>query len=308
MKKHPGFEIALALVLIFVFAMTGLPISASAESTIDKIRQTNTINIGYRESSIPFAYLDDAKKPIGYSLDICAQIVDGIKRELKLPKLAVKFVPVQAAERIPFVVDGKVDLECGNTTATAERKTKAAFTMPIFIAGAATLARANPPKASLRDFRDKQIIIAAGTTGEKVLAEANKSSYNIKALVVKSNAEAFAALKDAKGDGWITDDVLLASFRANADKPGDYVLLEKRHTIEPLAIMMRLNDPAFEALVDREMARMVNEEKLQALYQKWFASPIPPKGINLGLPPGRLLREYFRFPTKSVSNVDIILL
>jgi ABC-type amino acid transport substrate-binding protein len=304
MKKHLGFFKALA----FIVATTCLPISASAQSTIDKIRQTNTINIGYRESSIPFAYLDDAKKPIGYSLDICAQLVDGIKRELKLPKLAVKFVPVQAAERIPFVVDGKVDLECGNTTATAERKTKAAFTMPIYIAGAATLARASPPTTSLRDFRGKQIIIAAGTTGEKVLAEANKSSYDIKPFIAKNNTEAFAALKDAKADGWITDDVLLASFRANADKPSDYVLLEKRHTIEPLAIMMRLNDPAFEALIDREMARLVSEEKLQALYQKWFASPIPPKGINLGLPPGRLLREYFRFPTKSVSNVDIILL
>ena len=304
MKRQLGLCKALAVVVMAV----GLPIAASAQATIDRIRQTNSINIGYRESSIPFAYLDDAKKPIGYSLDICAQLVEGIKRELKLPKLAVKLVPVQAPDRIPFVVDGKIDLECGNTTATAERKTKVAFTMPIFIAGAATLARTNPPKTSLRDFRGKQIIIAAGTTGEKVLAEANKSSYDIKTLVVKSNAEAFAALKDAKGDGWITDDVLLASFRANADKPSDYVLLEKRHTIEPLAIMMRLNDPTFEALVDREMARLVNEEKLQALYQKWFASPIPPKGINLGLPPSRLLREYFRFPTKSVSNVDIILL
>ncbi len=304
MKRHFGFFKALSVLL----ALTSVPMLAGAQSTIDKIRQTNTITIGYRESSIPFAYLDDAKKPIGYSLDICAQLVEGIKRELKLPKLAVKFIAVQAAERIPFVVEGKVDLECGNTTATAERKTKAAFTMPIFIAGAATLARANPPTTSLRDFRGRQIIIAAGTTSEKVLAEANKSSYDIKPYIVKSNAEAFAALKDAKSDGWITDDVLLASFRANADKPSDYVLLEKRHTIEPLAIMMRLNDSAFEALVDREMARLVNEEKLQALYQKWFVSPIPPKGINLGLPPSRLLREYFRFPTKSVSNVDIILL
>ena len=150
MKKHFNFFNALALVVAGICS----PVLVSAQSTIDKIRQTNIINIGYRESSIPFAYLDDAKKPIGYSLDICAQLVDGIKRELKLPKLAVKFIPVQAAERIPFVVEGKVDLECGNTTATAERKTKAAFTMPIFIAGAATLARANPPKATLRDFRE----------------------------------------------------------------------------------------------------------------------------------------------------------
>ncbi len=302
MIKH-----ALRMITITLLACS-FSFATNAQTTIDKIRQSNTISVGYRESSIPFAYLDDAKKPIGYSLDICAQLIDGIKRELKLPKLAVNMVPVQAAERIPFVVDGKVDLECGNTTATAERKTKVAFTMPIFIAGAATLARAKPSRSSLSDFRGKQIIIATGTTGEKVLAEANKSSYDIKPLIVKNNAEAFAALKDAKADGWITDDVLLASFRANADKPDDYVLLEKRHTIEPLAIMMRLNDPAFEALVDREMARLVNDEKLQTLYKKWFTSPIPPKGINLSLPPGRMLREYFRFPTKSVSNVDIILL
>lgn len=302
MEKHFLYVGAIILTL------GSLPFAASAQTTIEKIRQTNTINVGYRESSIPFAYLDDAKKPIGYSLDICAQLVEGIKRELKLPKLAVNMVAVPAAQRIPFVIDGKVDLECGNTTATAERKTKVAFTMPIFIAGAATLVRAKPSSSSLSDFRGKQIIVAVGTTGEKVLAEANKSNYNIKPFVAKNNVEAFAALKDAKADGWITDDVLLASFRANADKPDDYVLLTKRHTIEPIALMMRLNDPVFEALVDREMARLVNEEKLQALYKKWFASPIPPKGINLGLPPGRLLREYFRYPTKSVSNVDIILL
>ena len=281
---------------------------ADAQTTIEKIRKTNTITIGYRESSIPFAYLDDTKNPIGYSLDICAQLVEGIKRELKLPKLIVNLVPVQAAERIPFVTNGKIDLECGNTTATAERKTKAAFTMPIFIAGAATLARVKPDTSSLGDFRGKQIIVAAGTTGEKVLSEANKAGYNIKSLIVKSNADAFTALKEAKADGWITDDVLLASFRATADKPADFVLLEKRHTIEPLAIMMRLNDPAFEALIDKEMIRLVTDEKLQALYKKWFTSPIAPKGINLALPPSRMLREYFRFPTKSVSNIDIILL
>lgn len=301
------FSVSIFFTLCIMLATAGLTASAHAQTTIDTIRKTNTINIGYRESSIPFSYLDDAKNPIGYSLDICAQIVEGIKRELKLPKLNVKLVPVQAPERIPFVTSGKIDLECGNTTATAERKTKVAFTMPIFIAGAATLARAKNG-LTLKNFSGKQIIIAAGTTGEKVLTEANKALYDIKPVIVKSNAEAFAALKDGKGDAWITDDVLLASFRANADKPDDYVLLDKRHTIEPLAIMMRLNDKAFEALVDREMARLVAQEKLQALYTKWFTQPIAPKGINLGLPPGRMLREYFRHPTKSVSDVDIILL
>jgi ABC-type amino acid transport substrate-binding protein len=276
--------------------------------TLERIRQSNMINIGYRESSVPFSYLDESKKPIGYSIDICNALVEAIKRELKLPNLKVNMVPVQAAERIPFVVEGKVDLECGNTTATAERRTKAAFTMPIFIAGAGVLARKQTEAVTLGQLRGKRIVFVSGTTGEKVLNEANKQAYNFKGVTTKSNADAFAALKENQGDAWITDDVLLASFRAGAEKPADFVLLDQRHTIEPLAIMMRLKDSAFEDMVDRALMRLVREDKLQSLYAKWFTQPIPPKNINLNLPPSRLLREYFRSPTKSVSNVDVILL
>jgi glutamate/aspartate transport system substrate-binding protein len=289
----------------FTTAIATLPATAQ---TIERIRQSNTINIGYRESSVPFSYLDDSKKPIGYSIDICNALVEAIKRDLKLPNLKMNMVPVQAPERIPFVVEGKVDLECGNTTATAERRTKAAFTMPIFIAGAGVLARKQTAVVTLGQLRGMNIIFVTGTTGEKVVSEANKQAYNFKGVTTKSNVEAFTTLKEGKGDAWITDDVLLASFRAGADKPEDFVLLDQRHTIEPLAIMMRMKDSAFEDMIDRALARMVREDKLQSLYAKWFTQPIPPKNINLNLPPSRLLREYFRSPTKSVSNVDVILL
>jgi glutamate/aspartate transport system substrate-binding protein len=175
---------------------------------------------------VPFSYLDANKKPIGYTPEICAAIVEHLKRELKLPNLKANFIAVKAPERIPFVVDGKIDLECGNTTATAERKTKAAFTMPIFIAGAGVLARNAVGTRDLAQLRGKNIIVTSGTTGEKVINEANKQGYNIKAVSAKGNAEAFAALVEGKGDAWITDDVLLASFRANAEKPDDFVLFE----------------------------------------------------------------------------------
>lgn len=295
---------ALALIACGMLC-AALPATAQ---TIERIRQSNTINIGYRESSVPFSYLDDSKKPIGYSIDICNALVESIKRDLKLPNLKVNMVPVQAAERIPFVVEGKIDLECGNTTATAERRTQAAFTMPMFIAGAGVLARKQTSAVTLGQLRGMKVVFVSGTTGEKVVTQANKQAYNFTGVPTKSNAEAFTALKDGKGDAWITDDVLLASFRAGADKPDDFMLLDQRHTIEPLAIMMRLKDAAFEEMVDRAMGRLVREDKLQSLYAKWFTQPIPPKNINLNLPASRLLREYFRSPTKSVSNVDVILL
>lgn len=295
---------ALALIACGMLC-AALPATAQ---TIERIRQSNTINIGYRESSVPFSYLDDSKKPIGYSIDICNALVESIKRDLKLPNLKVNMVPVQAAERIPFVVEGKIDLECGNTTATAERRTQAAFTMPMFIAGAGVLARKQTSAVTLGQLRGMKVVFVSGTTGEKVVTQANKQAYNFTGVPTKSNAEAFTALKDGKGDAWITDDVLLASFRAGADKPEDFMLLDQRHTIEPLAIMMRLKDAAFEEMVDRAMGRLVREDKLQSLYAKWFTQPIPPKNINLNLPASRLLREYFRSPTKSVSNVDVILL
>jgi ABC-type amino acid transport substrate-binding protein len=289
----------------FMGAATALTATAQ---TVERIRQTNTINLGFREASVPFSYVDANNKPIGYSIDICNALVESIKRELKLPNPKVNMVAVQAAERIPFVVEGKIDLECGNTTATAERRTKAAFTMPIFIAGTGVLARKQAGATKLTQLRGKNFVFVGGTTGEKVVNEANKQAYSLKSVTTKSNTDAFAALKDGKADAWITDDVLLASFRAGADKPDDFVLLDQRHTIEPLAIMMRLNDSAFEDMIDRALARMVREDKLQSLYTKWFTQPIPPKNINLNLPPSRLLREYFRSPTKSVSNVDVILL
>jgi ABC-type amino acid transport substrate-binding protein len=309
-KKYKSVSSRGSFVSCFLAVITSVFFvnTAFAEETIERLKKTNIINIGHRESSIPFSYLDPDKKPIGYSIDICDLLVKSLKRDLKLPNLKVNYVKVQASDRIPFVVEGKVDLECGNTTATVERKAKVAFTMPMFVAGAGVLVRAQEAATVLSDLKGKSIIVAAGTTGEKIITEANKSAYGLKAVSVKGNAESFAALLAGQGAAWITDDVLLASFRASAEKPDDFVLLARRHTIEPLAIVLRLNDPGFETAVDRAMLRIVQENQLQALYDKWFMNPIPPKNINLNLPPSRLLKEYFRYPTKSTSDVDLILL
>jgi ABC-type amino acid transport substrate-binding protein len=281
--------------------------SATAIDTLERLRKRGTILLGHREAAVPFSYLID-NQPRGYSVQLCLQVVEGLKRRLGLDKLEVQWVRLQAAERLPAVRDGRVDLECGNTTATAERRKTVAFTTPIFIAGAGVLARADSKAGTLQDLKGKRIAVAAGTTGEKVVQKANEAAYGIVPVVVKDNAEAFAALEKGQAQAWITDDVLLAAYRAQAADPALYVLLDKRHTIEPLALMMRKDDAAFERAVDSEIATLFRNGQVQALYERWFQRATPPKGVNLDLPPGRLLREIFRLPLKLQNDLDVIVL
>jgi glutamate/aspartate transport system substrate-binding protein len=213
---------------------------------------------------------------------------------------------VQSADRLPFVVNKKIDLECGNTTATAERRKQAAFTMPVFMAGAGVLVRTQTKAKVLADLKGKNVTVLAGSTGEKVLNEANKQNVGLVSVPVKGSADAFSVLQAGKADAWITDDIILASFRANADKPSDYELLQRRHTVEPLAIMYRMGEPALETIIDREMLRLFREGQIELLYKKWFQSPIPPKGVSIGLAPSYLFRELIRYPGKSYPATDMI--
>jgi ABC-type amino acid transport substrate-binding protein len=281
--------------------------SHALADTLDEIRRTKTINIGFREASVPFSYLGPDKQPMGYSIELCNQIVGAIKRELGLPQLKINYVPVATADRLPFVTSGKIDLECGNTTATAERRKQVAFTAPIFVAGAAVLVRRDANARSMDELKGKSMTVVTGTTGEKILTAVNKArSLDLKPVAVKSNGEAFEALAAGRAQAWVTDDVLLAGYRAGADKPDDYVLLDQRFTVEPLAIMMRKGDPAFERIVDKEMSRLIFDKQIQQVYAKWFLSPIPPKGVSLQIPESALLREILRNPVKSLPDMDIV--
>jgi ABC-type amino acid transport substrate-binding protein len=281
--------------------------SHALADTLDDIRRTKTINIGFREASVPFSFVGPDKQPMGYSIDLCAQIVGAIKRELALPQLKINYVPVATADRLPFVTSGKIDLECGNTTATAERRKQVAFTSPIFVAGAGVLVRRDANARSMDQLRGKSMAVVTGTTGEKILTAVNKArNLDLKPVAVKSNGEAFEALAAGRAQAWVTDDVLLAGYRAGADKPDDYVLLDQRFTVEPLAIMLRKGDQAFERIVDKEMSRLIFDKQIQPIYAKWFVSPIPPKGVSLQIPESALLRDIFRNPVKALPDIDVV--
>jgi len=285
-----------------VFALTAAfffqPIQAHAAGTLEKIAQSGTITLGYRDSSAPFSYVVEGQTPIGYSIDICNKVVEAVKRELKRPDLAVKYTPVSSSTRISALISGDIDLECGSTTSTAERRKQVAFTIPTFIAHARLMVRDGGGIATFYDLAGKTVVTTQGTSSEKLIKERNES-YSLRATVLtgKDHAESFAMLESGKAAAFMMDDVLLYSLRAGSKTPKAYVITRDPLTVEPLAIMMRKDDPAFKKLVDAEVSRVITRGEIQGMYKKWFESPIPPHQHNLEMPMGYQLRDSFKTPT-----------
>jgi ABC-type amino acid transport substrate-binding protein len=294
------------LITVLIAATMSNLTFAQSSPTIDRIYQTGAINLGYRDSAVPFSYTDQVSRPMGYSVDLCSKIIDSLKVQLKLPTLTANWVLVQASDRIEYVRSNKIDIECGNTTATIERGKLVNFTAPIFVTGAAVMVRTTSKFNTLSDLKDRKVAHVSGSTGEKIVGRANATGMGLLPLPLKSNADAFKALVSGQADAWITDAVLLSAFRATHVNPKDLRLLDRRHTTEPLALVYRKGDPEFDRLISRTLAVLINSGEVQRSYDKWFMSPIPPSGGNLEVPAGRLLRESWKVPTKVQADTDVI--
>ena len=290
----------LGLVLAAGLGMSG----ARAEEltgTLKNIKETGALTIGYRDSSIPFSYLDDNQKPIGFALDICYKIADAIKAELKLDKLEVKMNPVTSSTRIPLIANGTVDLECGSTTNNAERQKQVAFTNTHFLTASRFAAKKASNLMTIDDLKGKTIVSTAGTTNIKQLTEANAArNLGITIIPAKEHAEAFLMVETDRAAAFVMDDILLASFIAGSKDPGAYTISKDAFSKpEPYGIMLRRDDPAFKKVVDAATAKLYTSGEGQKLYDKWFMSKIPPKGLNLNTPIGAELKAEFAKPSDS---------
>jgi glutamate/aspartate transport system substrate-binding protein len=280
------------------------PAEAKAQPpTLQKIRDSGVIVLAHRESSTPFSFLDANKKPVGYALDLCLKVVEALRRDLKMPGLRVEFVPVAPAERIPAIESGKADLECGNTTNTAARRKLVAFTVPHYFSGGRLLVRADSGARRLADLRNRTLVVNAGSTHATFLARAQeKGLFSGRVIEAKDSSAAFAELEARRADAYLHDDIVLYAIRANAATPKDWEVVGEFTTVEPLAIMLRRNDPDFKRYVDTVLSRAMVDGDVPALYRKWFQGPIPPKGITLGISVSPLLREQFTFPSDKVGD------
>ncbi len=287
----------LACVLALGYQTSAFSHDHELNGTLKKIKDSNSISIGHRESSIPFSYLDAKQKPVGYSMDICYKIVDSIKSELKLPNLKINYVPVTSQNRIPLIEGGTVDLECGSTTNTMARQKQISFGITTFIANVKTLVKANSNINDINDLNGKSVVTTQGTTSDKLIKKHEKgANIDFKNLYAKDHAESFLMVKTGRAEAFVMDDVLLAGLLANSENPKEFSIVGSSMSKEPYSVAFRKDDPSFKEVVDKTIKKLMISGEFNKIYNKWFISKIPPKNINLQLPMSSALKEIVTIP------------
>jgi glutamate/aspartate transport system substrate-binding protein len=301
LQEDPMMKLSRALVsIVIATAVAGVTVGVEAQEltgTLKKVKETGAITIGYRESSIPFSYLDDKQQPIGYAMDLCMKVVDAVKAELKLPDLKVNLQPVTSANRIPLMQNGTIDMECGSTTNSVERQKQVAFGPTYFVINVTGAVKKASGIKTLADLNGKTVSTTSGTTSVPLLKAYEKTKHiDVKEIYGKDHAESFLLLAQDRTVAFVMDDILLAGQIANSGSPSDYVIIGESLRQEPYSMMLRKDDPQFKALVDRAVVAVMKSGEIEKIYAKWFQSPIAPKGINLNFPMTPAIKEAFAHP------------
>jgi len=261
--------------------------------TLKKIKDTGAITLGYRESSLPFSYLNKRAQPIGYSLDLCREIVEQASTELDGMDIKVALAPVTSADRFDKVKAGDIDLECGSTTSNLQRQKEVAFSPVFFVAGTKLMVPKASKIASYRDLAGKTVVVTAGTTNEAALrAISDRQKLAINIVTARDHADSFAVLEAGKAAAFATDDVLLYGIIATEPRARDMKVVGEYLSYDPYGLVFRRGDPGFAAVVNSAFTRMAADRRLTELYNKWFLRRLP-TGETLNLPMSPQLEEVF---------------
>ena len=291
-SRHRFWTFLLAVLVGFseVSLLNGQELSG----TLKKVHDSGTVSIGYRESSIPFSYLNTRGEPIGYSIDLGRAIVDAMSNELNGQTLTIKFVPVTSESRIGAVKSGQVDLECGSTTNNTERQKEVAFSPIMFVAGTKLLVKRESPIQSFRDLNGKSVVVTAGTTNEQAMRSlADKFGIKFNLVVAKDHEESYQQLATGKVDAFAGDDILLYGFIAEHKAGNDLAVVGDFLSYDPYGIMFRKDDLELADLVNRVFREMAQSRDLEYTYDRWFLKKLP-SGETLNLPMSAQLDEIFR--------------
>lgn len=274
-------------VALAILASVGIAEAQELTGTLKKISEANAITIGHRDASTPFSYLDANKQPVGYAVELCQKIADEVKAVLKKPDLAVKYAVVNAQTRIPMVIEGVVDVECGSTTNTLARQQQVDFSSTYFTTGTRLLTWKSSKAKEIENFAGKSIAVVGGSTNEKAV-KALVDGGQVKGgklVVVKDYAEGIAALEAKKADAFATDDIVLFGLLAKSSKKKDLEVVGRFLTYDPYGVMMRRNDSDFRLAVNRALARVFRSGEINKIYAKWFDP--------MGVPMSPLLKAGF---------------
>jgi glutamate/aspartate transport system substrate-binding protein len=258
---------------------------AQNNDTLAKIKAAGKVVIGTRDSSAPLAYTTGDGKYTGYHVEICNRIVDAIKTSLKAPNLATEYTLVTSQNRIPLVVNGTVDLECGSTTNNASRQQQVAFAPTTYVTNVRIAVKASSGIHSIADLKGKKVATTTGTTSVQLLRKHERAQgVQFDEVFGKDHADSFLLLESGRADAFVMDDNILAGNIVNAKTPADFKIVGETLSEEPIAIMYRKEDPAFKKVVDDAVKAMMKSGEIDKIYAKWFTSPIPPRNVSVNMP------------------------
>lgn len=271
--------------------------------TLSKIKSSGTMTIGYREASIPFSYLGADQKPIGFSLDLCAAVVDRVKRDLALPGLTVKYTPVNSSNRIPLIQNGTVDIECGGTANDRKRQEQVSFSVATFVSQPRWLVKTASGLKGVADLKGKTVVVTQGSNGIDFAREVNgKNNLGLNIVQAKDHAESYLMLTSGRAAAFAEDEILLAGLKAAAPDPNAVTFLPQRYEKHNyVGLMFTKGDTGFKALVDDVLAKQMASGQFLKTYDKWFTSPIPPSNQNLAFPASAELKERIAHPSDAVD-------
>lgn len=279
MKKSLLMPLALS-----IFGLFSTPAAIAQQSTLDKIKSSGVVTMGVRESSGALSYTLGDGKYAGFHVEICNNVLRDIQKQLNMKSLDIKYTPVTSQNRIPLLQNGTVDIECGSTTNNATRQKDVAFAVTTYVEEIRIAVKANSGITSLNQLNGKKVATTTGTTSVQLLRKHERATgVNFEEVFGKDHADSFLLLESGRADAFVMDGSILAGNIANAKNPADYRIVGEVIAVEPIAIMMRKDDPSFKKAVDDSIIKMMKDGSLTKLWDKWFMQPIPPKNARVGL-------------------------
>ena len=277
----------------------GAATTTASAQTLKKVADSNKITVSYRESSVPFSYLIGSTKAVGFAVELTEAIVDSVRKKLNKPNLEVAYIPVTSQNRIPLLVNGTYDIECGSTTNNSARAKDVDFAINHFYTGTRLLVKKSSGVKNYADLAKKTVASTTGTTNVQVLRKYNTDkNLDMQFVLGKDHDDSLLLVENDRAVAFGMDDILLFGLKANSKDPASLEVVGDSLQVEPYACMMRKGDPEFKKLVDGTIAGLMKSGEFTKMYSKWFLSPIPPKGVNLNLP----MSEQLKTNLKALSD------
>ena len=287
---------------LLVLALGAALVGVAQADTLKKIKDTGSVTMGVRESSGALSYTLGDGKYVGYHVEICQRVLADVQKQLGLAKLDIKYLPVTSQNRVPLVQNGTVDIECGSTTNNMTRAKDVAFAVTTYVEEVRIAVKANSGITSIAQLNGKTVATTTGTTSVQLLRKHERANgVDFKEVLGKDHADSFLLLESGRADAFVMDGQILAGNIAKSRNPADFKIVGEVLSVEPIAIMIRKDDPAFKKAVDDSIIKMMKSGDIAKLYDKWFTQPIPPNGQNLSLPMSEALKARVAKPSDSLT-------